>query len=274
MRGSEEEGDGLEEFGDLDGVEGGAFEELIACDPEGEAVIEGAIEAEAADLAEVFFGGVDGEGVDGAGGVVEELEAGGAGEGVAGIGEGDLAFEFGVDGDAVGAIDGDADAGDGGFEGGVVHDSAAFILHFHFLFGVASFEEGIDVGEDIESDLVGVDTFFDGESVGDGMDLGAEFFDGEGARAADGLVGGGEDASDAEFLVEGEEGEEGDGGGAIGIGDDPAMFFEIVAIDFWDDEGDIGIEAKGAGVIDDDRAGLDGERGEVFGDGGAGAEES
>ena len=43
----------------MDGVEGGAFEELIAGDPEAEAVVEGAVGAEAADLAIVFFGGVE-----------------------------------------------------------------------------------------------------------------------------------------------------------------------------------------------------------------------
>ena len=46
-------------FGDLHGIEGGAFEELVADDPESEAVLQSAILAEAADGAIVLAGEVE-----------------------------------------------------------------------------------------------------------------------------------------------------------------------------------------------------------------------
>ena len=48
-----------EKFGDLHGIEGGAFEELVADDPESEAVLQSAILAEAADGAIVLTGEVE-----------------------------------------------------------------------------------------------------------------------------------------------------------------------------------------------------------------------
>ena len=33
-----------------------------------------------------------------------------------------------------------------------MHDLARFVLHFHFLLGVAGFQEGIDVRQQIECD--------------------------------------------------------------------------------------------------------------------------
>ena len=48
-----------EKFGDLHGIEGGAFEELVADDPESEAVFQSAILAEATDGAIVLAGEVE-----------------------------------------------------------------------------------------------------------------------------------------------------------------------------------------------------------------------
>ncbi len=264
----------FEEFlGDLDGVEGGAFEELVAADPEAEAVVEGAVEAEAADGAVVVFGEVEGKGVLGLGRFVDDIEAGGLAEGVEGGGEGDGALELGADGDGVGAVDGDADAGDAGFEGGVVHDFASFVLHFHFLLGVAIGEEGIDVGKDVKGDLVGIDFAGDGLASHDLADLAFEFLDGLGAGAGDGLVAGGENAGAVEGLVEGVKGHEGDGRGAVGVGDDAVVLGDVGGVDLGDDEGDVGVHAEGAGVIDDDATGLGGEGCELAGDAAAGAKE-
>jgi len=49
----------LQKLGDLDGVESGAFEELVAADPEGEAVFHGAVAAEAAGEAIVLSSTVE-----------------------------------------------------------------------------------------------------------------------------------------------------------------------------------------------------------------------
>ena len=273
----------LQALGDLDGVEGGAFEELVADDPEGEAIVEGAIHAEAADGAVVLACDVEGQGILFGGGVVDDVETGGFGEDFAGGGDGDGLVEFGADGDAVGAEDGDADAGDAGAEVRVVHDFAAFVFELHFLFGVTGVEEGVDVGEDVEGDLVRVDLDFGGGEFGvvpsgaaaggPGVGLAGEFFDGLGASAGDGLVARGPDALDAEGLVQGVEGHQGDGGGAVGVGDDALVGFDIGGVHLGDDEGDGGVHAEGGGVVDDDGSGFDGVGGEFFGDATAGAEE-
>lgn len=127
----------LEEFGDLDGVERGTFEELVADDPEGESVVQGAVHAKAADLAIVLSGDVEGEGVGIGFGIIEDVQSGSLGQHDAGGFHGDGAGEFRLDGNAVGAEDGDAHAGHGGAEGGMVHDFAPLVFQLHFLLGVA-----------------------------------------------------------------------------------------------------------------------------------------
>ena len=49
----------LQKLGDLDGVEGGAFEELVAADPQGEAIFHGAVAAKAAGEAIVLSSAVE-----------------------------------------------------------------------------------------------------------------------------------------------------------------------------------------------------------------------
>ncbi len=84
----DEEGPGIEllgqQFGDLDGVEGGALAEVVAGDEEVEGawVVHGA--ADAADPGGVGADGVDGHGELAGGGVVDEDDAGGVAEDLAG----------------------------------------------------------------------------------------------------------------------------------------------------------------------------------------------
>ena len=79
-----------------------------------------------------------------------------------------------------------------------MHDLAAFVFHFHFFLGVAIGQEGIDMGQDIERDLVRIDLAGDGLAVHDLLHLAAQFFDGLGAGARDRLVTRGEDPLDVE----------------------------------------------------------------------------
>src|ERR1035437_4597543 len=63
-------------FGNLDGVEGGALEELVAGDPAAEAVLQRAVLAEAADGAVVFVRLVKREWILALGGIVDDVQAG------------------------------------------------------------------------------------------------------------------------------------------------------------------------------------------------------
>ena len=103
-----------------------------------------------------FFAGIQRERIFLFFGIVHEIEAGGVLEDGAGGVDGDGFFKFGADGDGVGAIDGHAHAGDAGAEGGMVHDFAAFVFHFRLFPGVTAGEENIDVGQDVEGDLMGI----------------------------------------------------------------------------------------------------------------------
>ena len=47
---------------------------------------------------------------------------------------------------------------------------------------------------------------------------------------------------------------------AVGVGDDPAVLGDIVGVDLRHDQGNVGVHAEGARVVDDDRAGGCGDR--------------
>jgi len=258
----------LQKLGDLDGVEGGAFEELVAADPEGEAVFHGAVAAKATSEAIVLSSTVERHRVA----VGDILQAGCGFEGFEGFVDRNGALEFGTESDGVGAVDGHAHAGDGGFERRQVHDAAAFVFHFHLLFRVAGVEEGIDLRDDIEGDLVRENFLLDRFVAGDGVGLVAEFVDGAGSGAGYGLVGRGEDALHAKSSVERVQGHERDGRGAIRIRDDAAMAFHIVAIDFRNDERHLGNHAERRGVVHHNGTAIHSGLGVVAGDSAAGAE--
>lgn len=124
-------------LGDLDGVEGGAFAELVADGPEFDGVGLGGVEAETAAEDGVLTGGVGGGGEAVGGSVFEELEARGLAPEVEDLGKGRGDVEFDVSGEGVGAEDGDADAGGAELDGGVFEDFAGFMEHFALFFDVA-----------------------------------------------------------------------------------------------------------------------------------------
>src|SRR5690606_9265757 len=137
-----------------------------------------------------------------------------------------------------------------------LHDLAAFVEHFELFLGVAVVGEDVDLGDDVEGDLAGVD--FRGEFVAgdDGLDLFIEFDDALGAGAVNGLVAGSDDGFEAEGFVQRGKGHQRDDGGAVGIGDDAAgRVFGGLRIDFGHDEGNVRVHAEGGGVVDHDGAG-------------------
>src|SRR5207248_4179921 len=55
------------------------------------------------------------------------------------------------------AVNGNTYASNRGAKLGVMHDPAAFVLHFHFFLGVTTFEKCIDLRKDIEGDRMRID---------------------------------------------------------------------------------------------------------------------
>jgi len=67
------------------------------------------------------------------------------------------------------------------------------------------------------------------------------------------LIGGADDAADAELLVQGVERHDGDGRRAVGVGDQAVPRLDGAGVDLRDDEGDVVVVAEGGGVVDDVR---------------------
>ncbi len=265
-----------QQFGDLDGVEGCAFEELIAGDKHAEAATGGVggVLADTAAEDVALTGSVFGHGHVVFLNVIDDFDAGGFAEEGADFGGGDGAFALDGEGFGVGAKDRDADAGGGDADVIVAEDFLSFFNHLGFFFVVAG--GGVDPGvvaEEVEGVGVGEDGVFVFAAFEVGAGGFAEFFHGGGAGTAGGLVGGGDEAGDAIDLVDGPERGDGDDGAAVGVGDDALVGFYGLGVDLGDDEGHGGIHTESGRVIDGDGSGLGSEGAEFFGDAAAGGEE-
>ena len=77
----------------------------------------------------------------------------------------------------MGAEDGHAHAGAGHAEVVDPHDLATFVEHLHLFLGVAVVEKLIDVGDEVEGDLVWVDLFLHFTTLRPGAGLLLQFDD-------------------------------------------------------------------------------------------------
>ena len=84
------------------------------------------------------------------------------------------------------------------------------------------------------------------------------------------LVGGDDNPFDPGQVIDGFQGHHHDDGGAVGVGDDPMMFGDVLGIHFRDDQGHIRVHPVGAGVVDDYGPGLDSDGSKGLGDAAAG----
>ena len=164
------------------------------------------------------------------------------------------------------ADDGHARAGAADLHLGQVEDLAALVLHLHLLAGVALEGLAADLGDDVVRDLILEDLGLKVFALGKGLDLIVEFVDAALARAADGLVGRGDDRLDGALLGEGVNGHEGHDGGAVGVRDDALVPLHVLGVDLGDDKGDVGVEAERARIVDEHRARLDDRGGKTLGD--------
>src|SRR5690606_18300850 len=141
-------------FGDLDGVGGSAFADLIAGyeDFDAAAVFAGLILADASNQHIILAGGEDGHG-EGAGfGIVHNFDARGLFEDGTHFSGGHGVGELDVDALAVGAGDGDAHAGGRDQDLGIGEDLAGFVDHLLLFFVVAVFADGGVVAEEVVDD--------------------------------------------------------------------------------------------------------------------------
>ena len=141
-------------FGNLNGIEGGTLPKLIAHHPHRESVFEAVIDPHPADGAVFLLGVLNGHGVAVGIRQIEEfqaLEFPQSGFGVRNI---DRGFEFCVDADGMGPVDGDAYASAGNPELGEVKDFTGLVSHLHLFLGVSVFAEGVDMGNEVEGNGV------------------------------------------------------------------------------------------------------------------------
>ena len=241
---------------DLDGVGGSALADLVAAAPEVQTALVGQVLTNAADIDDVLIGRVERHGVDLVLEVVDELAARGVCDELLGTLDADLLLRAQHDGYAVAADDGHARAGAADLHLGQVEDLAALVLHLHLLARVAHVRLAADLGDDVVGDLVLEHLRLDGLARGERRDLIVQLVDAVLARAGDRLIGAGDDGLDGAFLRQRVDGDEGDDGGAVGVGDDAAVPLHVLGVDLGDDQRHLGIETEGAGVVDEHRAGL------------------
>ncbi len=130
-----------------------------------------------------------------------------------------------------------------------VKNFLCFDGHFPFFFCDASFEEDVDMGNDVEGDFFGEFLRLDGLVDVDSACLVEEFVHSFFACPGYGLVSGSDDAGDGGDFVDDVEDDDGLDGGAIGVGDNFAVFVlegltEGMGIDFRHDEGGVIIHTE------------------------------
>ena len=229
--------------------------------------------AEPSDEHVVDAGGIERRGVGAGRSAVHHREAGLLLPERACFGDGKRAVELGVDGDCVGDLGGDADAGRAQRQIGLVQNFAALDLHLPLFFGVAVVEEDVDLGDGVEGQLARMLGDDDIAASGQGGVLLVQLDRRRAARAGGGLVGVGDHADDAALAHQGRERERQRHRATVGRGDDAVVFAQVFGVDFGHDERHIGLLAEGGRVVEGDCAAVAGGGAEFLGRGGGGGDE-
>ena len=240
---------------------------------EAETILYRAVLAESANGAVVLFGHIQRERIYVFVHIIPQLNAGGALDGAAGSGEVNRFGELSVYRDGVRAVYGDAHTGGAGAETRVAENLAALVFHLHLLFRVAVVEKHIHMRQCVEGDLVGVNRFFNFAPGCNGFHLTLELLNAHCATAGDGLVAGGKNTLHAKGPMQRRQRHEGDDGGAVGVGNDAAVFFAVGSIDLRHHEWHMFLHAKGARIIHHDRPGIHRVLSKGFAGAAAGTEE-
>ena len=155
----------------------------------------------------------------------------------------------------------------------IIENLLGLIDHLHFFLGIQIVQEHVNLRDQVEGD--GIMFFQAGgrQNVGNHLPafrvrfgLIGQLVDAFLAGAADCLIGGNDDAFDAGQIVQRFQRHAHDDGGTVGVGDDAFMFQDRLGIDFRNDQGHFRIHTERAGVVNDNRACLHSNGGEIFGD--------
>ena len=168
---------------------------------------------------------------------------------------------------------GHAHAGGGHLDRGIVEDLHGLVDHLHFFLGVVVLQEDVDVRQHVEGDAVRIDLVFGLAHVEQVAGLAFQFFQALLAGTGHGLIGGDHHAADAHGVMDGLEGHQHLDGGAVGVGDDALMAFQVFGVHFGDDQGAAVVHAPLGGVVHHHTAGMGGMGSEFFGSAAAGGED-
>mmetsp|Transcript_26341 Transcript_26341/g.56844 ORF Transcript_26341/g.56844 Transcript_26341/m.56844 type:complete len:353 (-) Transcript_26341:690-1748(-) len=213
--------DGL---GDQDCVESSAAQQLVTADEEVEAFIaEDVVGTNPAHLDVILGGGGERHGVQIVGGVVDNNHAGGGLERGQGGGQVDWLLRLDGDGLGVSAQRGDAHAGAGDGHVWHVEDLARLPGDLALFLSVLVVEEFVNVRDHIEGQWVCEDLVLDLLTGGHGAHALLQLVHARSTRTRRRLVGGHDALLDGEELVERRERHQGDGRGAVRVGDEPHL---------------------------------------------------
>src|SRR5205085_2533081 len=213
-----------EGLGDLDGVEGGAFAQVVAADEQGQSTLGPGVAADTADVAEVGAGGEQRRRD------VGEGDAGSGGEDLAGLVRGEGPLELDVQRERVAGVDGHPHARARDRQVGELEDLAALVAPLLLLVGLLV-DEVAGLRQDVEGDGAGKDVRL-GELHRRTVEcqrrgllahlchLLGQLVDALQPRARYGLVGAHHDAPQTSGVVKGLERRHPDHGRAVGVGND------------------------------------------------------
>ena len=249
-----------QELGNLHGVGRGALAQVVAGEPEVEGALLVGVAADAADEDVVAAGGVERHRVPAVGGVVDDDHAGRLGEQGAAVVRREVLAGAHVDRLRVAADHRHPGAGGGDRHLVAEAEDLARLGHHLALLGgvVVAVLEDLDLGQHVEGDLVRVDLRRRHLLARQrGPRLGEQLLDRPLAGAGDRLVAGDDEALEPDRAVDRRQRHHHHHRRAVGVGDDALVAGGGVGVDPGDDQRHVLVHAPVAGVVDDDRAGLD-----------------
>ena len=130
-----------------------------------------------------------------------------------------------------------------------MHNLASLVLHLHLLGGVALEGLAADLGNDIVGDLILEHLGLVAFALPQGLHLVHQLNRPACTCTGGCLVAACHNALDRAVLVQGVDGHQGHDGGAVGVCDDALVLLGVLGIDLGDDQGYIGVQPEGAGVV-------------------------
>src|SRR5690554_7454243 len=126
---------------------------------------------------------------------------------------------------------GNTNRGSSNLDGRVIEDLLGFIDHLHFLLGIAVLHEDVDMGKNVQVDLIWIYHF-----AFYAISLIHHLVNSRLSRSGHRLVDRYHNSLDAVFFPQGCQSQNHLYGGTIRVGYDPVINSEILGIDLWDDQ--------------------------------------